>query len=550
MRRSPGLGFCIWLVLAAALALVGCPNDPGGGEDTVATPTFSPQGGEYYGTQTVYLSCATAGAEIYYTTDGSDPTRSDGVLYTSAGVTVSATCQVKARAFKDGMSDSFMGSMDYTILAVPSQVPTPTFAGAESGVYLPGPYTVQVYPTCTLSPVVFVYTTDGTDPVPNATDPEDTPDHGTLWTGGNLTVTRRTTIKVIAVYVGTISGVADSEIAEGFFDVFGNTSTVGSSFAHQALCVDADNHHHVAYRDKPLLSNDRLMYATDAGGTWVSEEVCPPTTYDLGWDWMAIGVASDGDVHLVAHRTSAPAGLRHFVRSHLDSSWSAPITVDSTETTNYVGQYVSMAVYDNDTLHAVYYDATNKDFREADYNASSWGAWPLADAGDVGEYGSAATDGSHVFTSYYDASNKDLRSTSSVADTDDPIDTEGNVGMWSSIAVDGNDKVHISYYDETNGDLKYATNASGAWVTETVDSTGTTGLYTSIAVDADGIPCIVYYYDRPSDSSYDLWYAVKPFGSWLKKEMQVGAPIYAHVAVDGNGYASIAYPGKFLKDGP
>ena len=50
--------------------------------------------------------------------------------------------------------------------------------------------------------------------------------------------------------------------------------------------------------------------------------------------------------------------------------------------------------------------------------------------------------------------------------------------MWdffTSIALDTAGKAHISYYDNTNDDLKYATNASGAWVTTRVDSSGDMG---------------------------------------------------------------------------
>jgi hypothetical protein len=54
------------------------------------------------------------------------------------------------------------------------------------------------------------------------------------------------------------------------------------------------------------------------------------------------------------------------------------------------------------------------------------------------------------------------------------IDT-GGVGLYTSIAVDSNNHVHISYYDGTNHALKYATNAPGDWAVSTIDSTGDVG---------------------------------------------------------------------------
>ena len=76
------------------------------------------------------------------------------------------------------------------------------------------------------------------------------------------------------------------------------------------------------------------------------------------------------------------------------------------------------------------------------------------------------------------------------------------IGQHTSIAIDSNDKVHISYFDDTNTDLKYATNAGGAWATVSVD-TSSVGKYTSIAVDSNDVVHISYY-----DTSFrDLKYA-------------------------------------------
>ena len=45
------------------------------------------------------------------------------------------------------------------------------------------------------------------------------------------------------------------------------------------------------------------------------------------------------------------------------------------------------------------------------------------------------------------------------------VDSNPSVGRYSSLALDSSGKAHISYVDYANDDLKYATNASGSWVT-------------------------------------------------------------------------------------
>ncbi len=82
-------------------------------EPSVAAPTFSPEGGQYIGTQNVQISCATPGASIRYTLDGSDPT-STSTLYENA-ISVATTTTIKAKAFL-GEESSSIASATYTIL--------------------------------------------------------------------------------------------------------------------------------------------------------------------------------------------------------------------------------------------------------------------------------------------------------------------------------------------------------------------------------------------------------------------------------------------------
>ena len=63
----------------------------------VEAPTFSPVAGTYAEAQTVAISCATEGASIYYSTDGTEPTN-ESALYSEA-LTIASTTTVKAIAY-------------------------------------------------------------------------------------------------------------------------------------------------------------------------------------------------------------------------------------------------------------------------------------------------------------------------------------------------------------------------------------------------------------------------------------------------------------------
>lgn len=103
--------------------------------ETVEAPTASVANGTYTKNQSVILSSATEGATIYYTTDGTEPNRTNGDRYTApiavtgtAGESVDTT--IKAIAVKDRMLDSEIETFTYTIeLPVPTPTPTPGQSG-------------------------------------------------------------------------------------------------------------------------------------------------------------------------------------------------------------------------------------------------------------------------------------------------------------------------------------------------------------------------------------------------------------------------------------
>jgi hypothetical protein len=165
----------------------------------VATPTLSPAGGTFISSVQVTISDSTAGATIYYTTDGSTPTTSSTV-YTGP-ISVTRTTTIKAMAAPSGMADSSVASATYTI-----RVATPIFSPA-GGTY-DQPQTVTL--SDTTSGATIYYTTDGSTPTTSST----------VYTGP-ISVTRTTTIEAMAA----ASGMADSSVAGATYTLRAATPT-------------------------------------------------------------------------------------------------------------------------------------------------------------------------------------------------------------------------------------------------------------------------------------------------------------------------------------
>ncbi len=85
------------------------------GKEVVAAPTFNPAAGAVAEGTEVTITCATEGATIYYTTDGTNPTAASSVY--STPVVINEALTLKALAVKEGMDDSAIATAEYTIKA-------------------------------------------------------------------------------------------------------------------------------------------------------------------------------------------------------------------------------------------------------------------------------------------------------------------------------------------------------------------------------------------------------------------------------------------------
>jgi hypothetical protein len=126
----------------------------------VASPLSSLASGTFATAQQVTLTDATAGAAMYYTTNGATPTASS-TRYTGA-ITISATETIQAIAIVSGYAPSTVSSATYTI---ETSAATPTFSPA-SGIYS----SVQTVTISSTTPgAAIYYTTNGTAPTTGST---------------------------------------------------------------------------------------------------------------------------------------------------------------------------------------------------------------------------------------------------------------------------------------------------------------------------------------------------------------------------------------------
>ena len=178
---------------------------------------------------------------------------------------------------------------------------------------------------------------------------------------------------------------------------------------------------------------------------------------------------------------------------------------------------------------------------------------PLAidSAGDVGEFSSIAigTNGNPII-SYYDATLANLKiaacnNPTCTTSTNTTIDSGGDVGSYTSIAIGTNGNPIISYYGSTNSSLKVAACNNPTCTTSTIttiDSAGDVGAWTSIAIGVNGNP-IISYLDF-GNANLKIAACINPTcttstNTTIDSDSEVGW--YTSIAIGTNGNPVISY---------
>ena len=186
------------------------------------------------------------------------------------------------------------------------------------------------------------------------------------------------------------------------------TSTIDSSSDDLGLltsiAVESNGVAHISYCDS---SSMRLKYATNSSGSWV-------TTSDFNGSYLEMSCLENSKTS-IALDSGNDAHIAHFnegdlkLASQWNSIWQPTVWVD---TAGNVGQYPSLEVGQNDSLHIAYQKGETTELKYATNASGTWEDWTLDGASDA-------------------------------------------VGKWISLALDSAGLPHISYHDNTNKDLKY-----------------------------------------------------------------------------------------------
>ena len=272
---------------------------------------------------------------------------------------------------------------------------------------------------------------------------------------------------------------------------------------YTSMKVDAKGWAHVCYYNTRNTSlNTSLMYATNTGGTWVHTLVDGATVQAGNFNSLALD--SNGKVHIsyldsengrLKYATNADRGWKNFTLDvHVGVSFATDIEVDG-----------------NGVVYISYHSSTKGDLRCARFAGSSWEYCTVDNStNDVGKYSSIAIEKVDRTTyrphiSYYDSTGGDLKYavyesgawSESVWDISNIYAPAFNVGEHNSMILDADGMAHVSYYDATNDRLLLSINTGAFWNTVTIDIHA--GLYTSLAMSDSGVMYIAYYDNNNDD---------------------------------------------------
>ena len=281
-----------------------------------------------------------------------------------------------------------------------------------------------------------------------------------------------------------------------------------------------------ARHESPMATTDWDIHAIDTDGD-VGQHAA--AVIDYRGVFVAYYDATDGDLKFARATEDVPDA---------PADWH----LSTVETDGDVGHFPAIVRY-FDSLGIAYYDVDDQELHLAvtdtlvPTSGADWDVHVVDSDGDVGQHTSLVMHTRGIggpltaYMSYYDVTNGDLKYADGDVTLDAPewepetVDSDGDVGQHS-LFVEGHE---IVYYDATNGDLKLAYEDRDGWTFEIVDDEGDVGQYPATALES-GRELLLYHDVTNGDlkithrgiSPYDRrWYRSSSIGV-VDSEGEVG----------------------------
>jgi hypothetical protein len=303
-----------------------------------------------------------------------------------------------------------------------------------------------------------------------------------------------------------------------------------------------------------------LPLAGGADTAVAAESITSPDTAGAVGEYTSLRLDASGNP-VVSYRDATNGDLKVLHCNDANCAGGGE-SITSPDTGGSVGEHTSLALDASGNPIVSYRDLTNLDLKILhcdDPNCASPGESITSPdtAGSVGEYTSLALDAAgNPVVSYYDATNSDLKvlhcnepKCAGAGESITSPDTGGSVGFYTSLALDASGRPVVSYYDDTNADLKIlhcndANCAGGGESITSPDTADSVGTFTSLTLDASGRPVVAYRHFTNADLRVMHCNDVNCAGggeSIASPDTVGSVGQYPSVVVDGSGFPVISY---------